>query len=157
MPEEKYMRLAIDKAIEGIRAGQTPFGACVVSRDGNVVSVVHNRVWKATDITAHAEVTAIREACATLAIVDLAGHAIYSTCEPCPMCFAACHWANLDLIVAGAKIEDAKKAGFNELTISNALMKDQGGSRIEIIEGFMREECAALFDLWLREGDHRTY
>src|SRR3954471_17423818 len=117
-----WMRLAIAKAREGIAAGQTPFGACVVRGDA-LIAVAHNVVLRTTDITAHAEVTAIREACRALGTIDLGGCTIYSTCEPCPMCFSACHWANLDRIVCGATIAEAARCGFRELAISNSDMK----------------------------------
>ena len=150
------MRLALRKAREGIAAGQTPFGACVVRGD-ELVAVEHNVVLATTDITAHAEVTAIRAACRAAGGIDLAGCVIYSTCEPCPMCFSACHWANLDRIVYGASIADAAAAGFRELSISNTEMKRQGGSRVELVEGFLREEAIELFREWSRLPQRRTY
>lgn len=157
-PEEKFMRLAADKAREGIAAGQTPFGACIVkAAGGEVVCVEHNTVWASTDITAHAEVVAIRAACRKLSTIDLSDCIIYSTCEPCPMCFAACHWAGLSRIVYGARIADAQTAGFRELTISNRRMKSLGGSHVEIVPDFMREDCRALFGLWLETNRSGTY
>jgi tRNA(Arg) A34 adenosine deaminase TadA len=150
------MRLAIDTAREGIAAGQTPFGAAIVRGD-EAVAVAHNVVLRTTDITAHAEVTAIREACRALKTIDLGGCVIYSTCEPCPMCFAACHWANLDRIVYGASIADAAACGFRELSISNAEMKQKGGSRVELVPGFLREESVELFREWTRRPGRRTY
>ena len=152
----RWMRLAIDKAREGISAGQTPFGACVVRGD-ELVSVEHNVVLATTDITAHAEVAAIRAACRAVGGVDLAGCVIYSTCEPCPMCFSACHWANLDRIVYAAAIADATAAGFRELSISNAEMKQHGGSKVELVEGFLRDEAVELFREWSRSPIRRTY
>ena len=154
--DARWMRLAIEKAREGIAAGQTPFGACVV-RGSEVVALAHNVVLRTTDITAHAEVTAIREACRALGTIDLAGCVIYSTCEPCPMCFSACHWANLDRIVSGAAIADAAAAGFRELSIPTTEMKRRGGSRVELVEGFLREEAVELFREWGRTPNRRTY
>jgi len=145
------MRAAINKARAGILHGQSPFGACIV-KNGKMIACEHNVVWKTTDITAHAEVHALRTACKKLKTIDLTGCVIYSTCEPCPMCFAACHWANIDRIVFGAGIRDAKKAGFNELSISNSLMKSKGRSRVKIVEGLLQEECRDLFDLWMKNG-----
>jgi len=156
MNDERFMRLAIEKAKEGIRNGQTPFGACVV-KNNEVVACVHNVVWDTTDITAHAEVHAIREACKKLGTIDLSGCVIYSTCEPCPMCFSACHWARIDKIVFGARIEDARKAGFNELSISNTQMKELGHSPIEIEPDFLRDENRAVFQEWLQSEKRRVY
>lgn len=151
-----FMRLAIDKAREGIKKGQSPFGACI-TRGDEIISCAHNVVWDSVDITAHAEIHAIRDACKKLNTVDLSGCVIYSTCEPCPMCFSACHWAKISKIVCGARIEDAKKLGFNELTVSNKEMKQSGGSSLEIVEGYLRDEVLALFKLWQEQEKTRLY
>ncbi|MCK4624441.1 MAG: nucleoside deaminase [Phycisphaerae bacterium] len=156
MDDERFMTAAIKIATEGIEAGQTPFGACIV-RDGQIIAVAHNAVWSKTDITAHAEIQAIRAACRKLDTVDLAGCVIYSTCEPCPMCFAACHWARISKIVFGARIADAEKAGFSELTISNEQMKTLGRSSIEITGDFLRDECVKLFESWAERKNSRPY
>jgi tRNA(Arg) A34 adenosine deaminase TadA len=153
---EKFMRLAIAKAQEGVSKGQTPFGACIV-KDGKVLSCAHNMVWDTTDITAHAEVCAIREACRNIRSINLEGSVIYSTCEPCPMCFSACHWARIERIVYGADIADAQAAGFHELAIPNSQMKDWGRSSLTLIPGFLKDECVALFDLWSRYGKKNVY
>jgi guanine deaminase len=150
------MRMAIEKAREGIAHGNSPFGACIV-RDGEVVVCDHNIVWQSTDITAHAEITALRHACGVLETIDLSGCVIYSTTEPCPMCFAACHWARLDAIVFGAEIADAARAGFHELTVSNEAMKEQGGSEVTIVRGFIAEDCRVLFDEWLAQTTKPAY
>lgn len=151
------MRLAIRRTREGIAQGQTPFGACIVSADGKVVACEHNVVWATTDITAHGEVNTIREACRASGGIDLSGCTIYSTTEPCPMCFSAIHWARIRRIVFGASIADARAAGFNELAVSNAEMKRQGLSPVEVEGGCLREECRALFDEWKNSGRARVY
>ena len=150
------MRLAIAKAREGIASGQTPFGACI-ERNGQVVSCEHNGVWQTTDITAHAEIRAIREACRKLSSIDLSECVIYSSCEPCPMCFSACHWARISKIVYGANIRDALHSGFHELEISNAQLKQLSGSPVEIVSDFLRDEAVALFQLFDRQSNKRTY
>ena len=150
--DEKFMKLAIVKAFIGIEKGQSPFGACIV-KNGKAVSISNNAVKKETDSTAHAEINAIREACRKLKTYDLSGCTIYSTCEPCPMCFSACHWAKIGRIVYGAKISDAKSIGFNELSISNAEMKRLGGSRIKVEGNFMRRENLELFKSWKKRRE----
>src|SRR4051812_47796737 len=122
MTDEHWMRLAIETCRQGIEAGQSPFGACIVRGDELVVAA-HNVVWQETDATAHAEVNAIRLACRKLASIDLTGCRIYSTTEPCPMCFSAIHWAKIDAIYFGTTIPDANALGFSELSISNEQMK----------------------------------
>jgi len=150
------MSLAIAKAKDGIRFGQTPFGACVV-KGGEVVSCAHNGVWEGMDITAHAEMIALRLACKKLNTIDLSGCVIYSTCEPCPMCFSACHWARIDRIVYGATIRDAKKAGFNELPISNAQMRKAGRSGVRIMKRVLHKENIGLFSVWGKRKSKRAY
>ncbi len=150
------MRLALKKAKEGTIGGQTPFGACIVRRE-KVVSLAHNRVWRTTDITAHAEVDAIRLACRKLKTISLAECVIYSTCEPCPMCFSACHWAGIEKIYFGASIRDAKMAGFNELCISSRLMKSSGKSRVQVFGGLLRDENAQFLRAWALGKNKKTY
>lgn len=152
----KFMQMAIDKAKEGVDSGQTPFGACII-KNSEVVACDHNIVWASTDITAHGEIHAIRNACKYLSSIDLSGCTIYSTCEPCPMCFTAIHWARIDKIYYGAEIEDAERFGFNELKVSNHTLKELGLSSVEIEKGFMRKECVELFEYWASKRDKRTY
>jgi tRNA(Arg) A34 adenosine deaminase TadA len=73
------------------------------------------------------------------------------------MCFTAIHWAKLRRVTHGASIADAAAADFSELTISNEKMKSLGGSGVEIVAGFCREECVALFKQWLARDDRRGY
>src|SRR4051794_29768559 len=111
MTDEKFMQVAIAKTKAGIAAGQSPFGSIIV-RDGRIVAEAHNTVWRDTDPTAHAEVNAIRLASKALGTIDFTGCTLYTTCEPCPMCLTASHWARISRVVYGATIEDAEKAGF---------------------------------------------
>ncbi|MDD5561066.1 MAG: nucleoside deaminase [Candidatus Omnitrophica bacterium] len=154
--DKKFMRLAIEKARDGISKGQTPFGACIV-KGNKVISCCHNLVWKNTDITGHAEITAIRQACKKLKKVDLSGCVIYSTCEPCPMCFAACHWARVRRVVFGCAIKDAKGYGFNELQVSNRQLKLLAKSKVRITAGVLLEENIGLFNLWKAQAKPRAY
>jgi tRNA(Arg) A34 adenosine deaminase TadA len=156
-----YMRLAIEQAKQSVRDGQSPFGAVVVKATedghGDVVCAVHNVVWATTDITAHAEVHALRTACERLGTVDLGGCTIYSSTEPCPMCFSAIHWANCDRIVFGTSIADAEAAGFRELPISNEQMRALGGSDVEVEGGVLRDEAQEAFDLFASVSEGRLY
>jgi guanine deaminase len=156
LTDEDFMRLALEKAKQGVLQGQSPFGACI-ARAGEVLSCEHNVVWQTTDITAHAEIHAIRQACRKLATIDLSGCVIYSTCEPCPMCFSACHWARIAKIVYGASIQDARASGFQELQISNARMKEMGASQVVIASDFLRDEAVELFHFFDRQPNKRTY
>ncbi len=143
------MSCAITEARAGIASGQSPFGAVIV-RDGKVVAAGHNHVWANTDPTAHAEVECIRNAGKALGTIDLAGCEMYTTCEPCPMCAAAIHWANLDAVHFGARIADADAAGFRELTLPIETLYAQGKSGVRVHADVMRNECTALFAEWKR-------
>jgi len=154
--DEKFMRLAIEKTKAGIANGQSPFG-CVIVKDGKVVAEAHNTVWRDTDPTAHAEVNAIRLAAKKLGTIDFTGCTLYTTCEPCPMCLTASHWARVDRVVYGAMIADADKAGFNELTVSAERMVRDGGSSLKLDSGVLRSDCAALFELFLKSGLAKAY
>jgi len=152
----KYMQLALNACRVGVDLGQTPFGACI-ARDGEVLACTYNNVWSEMDPTAHAEVGAIRMACRELGEVQLEGATIYSTTEPCPMCFSAIHWARIKRIVFGGSIEDAKMYGFNELPVSNQTLKEQGGIDVEISPHFMRNDALKLFEYWQKQPGSRPY
>jgi tRNA(Arg) A34 adenosine deaminase TadA len=154
--DEKFMRMAIEKAKEGVKKGQAPFGACIV-KGGRVVACCHNLVWENSDITAHAEITAIRQACKKLKKVDLSSCVIYSTCEPCPMCFAACHWARIRRIVFGCTINVAKSYGFNELRVSNLQLRQMAKSKVRISPAISVKENTELFNFWRKHESARTY
>jgi len=153
---EKWMQIAIEQARAGIRAGQSPFGAVVVGNDA-LVAAGHNEVWQRCDPTAHAEVVTIQRAASALRSIDFAGCVMYTTCEPCPMCAAAIHWSKLDAVCYGATIDDAKRAGFNELTLPISELYRIGKSPVRLISGIAQPVCAALFDEWLRHPAHRAY
>ena len=127
MADADFMRVAIGKAREGIAQGQTPFGSVIVRGD-QIIAATHNTVWRDTDPRAHAEVNCLRAAARDLATIDLSGCILYSTCEPCPMCLAAIHWAKVNKVVYGASIEDAARAGFSELRVPAETLVRLGGS-----------------------------
>ena len=156
MDEKRLMNLAIEKTRAGIAAGQSPFGSLIV-KGGEVVALTHNTVWRDTDPTAHAEVNCLRAAARELGTIDLAGCTLYSTCEPCPMCLAAIHWAKIDRVVFGASIDDADDAGFGELRVAATTLAELGGSTLKVEGGMLSVECAGLFAEWKRAGICQTY
>jgi guanine deaminase len=152
----KYMYLAVKEArknIKDIFGG--PFGACIV-KGNKVLAVARNTVLK-DDATCHAEINAIRKASRALKKFDLSGCVIYSTTEPCPMCFSAIHWARLDAVIFGTAIRDARLLGFNELGISCRRLKIIGKSRVKIGPRFMVKECRKLFKDWDDSGRSEVY
>ena len=154
--DQKFMRKALEIARKGIISGQTPFGACIVKGE-RIVASAHNTVWKSTDITCHAEINAIRQACRKLKTIDLSGCIIYSTCEPCPMCFSACHWAKISRIIYGTRIRDARRIGFNELSVSNVRLKRLGRSRVRVAGGLLKNDAMELFRTWKSQPGRRVY
>ncbi len=144
----EFMRLAIKEAGKNVRLDSRggPFGACVVKGE-RVLAVARNTVLK-NDPSAHAEINAIRVACRNLHTFDLSGCSIYSTTEPCPMCFAAIHWARIYAVIYGTSINDVKKLGFNELSISCAKMKALGESKVHVAAHFLKGECLRLLQDW---------
>ena len=156
MTDADAMRLAIAACRRGLLLGQSPFGA-TITREGRVIAEAHNTVRLDNDPTAHAEVNALRRAARELSSFDLSGCVLYSTCEPCPMCLAATHWARVDRLVFGASIADAKSSGFHEMPIPAATMVAMGESLLRVEGGFQTEECRALFDEWKESGHSEAY
>mgnify|MGYP005620587313 CR=1 FL=1 len=150
------MEAAIAAARAGIESGQTPFG-CAVVLEGRLLAARHNTVWRDGDPTRHAEVIAIGVACRELGSLDLSGATLCATCEPCPMCFSAAHWARVSRVVYGATIADAAAAGFNELAIPAERMNADGGGRVELVAGFMADACRDLFLYWRELGRSLPY
>lgn len=111
MTKQELIQRAIDLAVENVKQGGGPFGA-VIAKDGEIVAEGVNRVTLQHDPTAHAEVQAIRKACAKKQDFDLSGYDIYSSCEPCPMCLGAIYWAHLDHLYFAATKDDAARIGF---------------------------------------------
>lgn len=118
--DHKFLRKAVEEAYKGVDCKHGgPFGAVIVHND-EVVASCHNMVLSNTDPTAHAEVTAIREACKKLKKIELSDCEIYTSCEPCPMCFGAIHLSRIKRLVYGAKAEAAIAIGFDDF-IADAL------------------------------------
>jgi tRNA(Arg) A34 adenosine deaminase TadA len=153
---EALMRLAIDAARRGVAKGQSPFG-CAIALNGNVVAAAHNVVLLTTDCTAHAEINALREACQAVGDVHLTGALVATTCEPCPMCMSALHWARVETVYYGASIADAAAAGFNELHLPAADVLRIGRSDVRLVPGVLSEECRTLFKEWGSTPGTRSY
>jgi guanine deaminase len=151
------MDAALEEAYRGIRRGDGgPFGAVIVWK-GEIVARAHNEVLKRSEPTRHAEMCAISKAAPRIGSHLFSGASIYSTTEPCVMCFAAIHWARIRRVYFGTSVADVNALGFNELTIGNRRLKALGRSPVEIVPGFMREECRELLDSWRRLPGRRTY
>lgn len=150
----------IRQAIELSKTGMTnhaggPFGALVV-KDGKVVGKGFNQVTALLDPTAHAEVVAIRDACAHLGSFQLEGCTIYSSCEPCPMCLGAIYWARPSRLVFACTRTDAASLGFDDDFIYCEINKDHSERNIETVN-LLREEGFEAMKLWLENPDRVEY
>ncbi len=151
-----FMREAIALAEKGVRSGQGgPFG-CVIVRQGRVVGRAGNRVTSTNDPTAHAEVVAIREACAALQTFQLADCELYTSCEPCPMCLGAIYWARIPRVFYGNTRGDAAAIGFDDAFIYDEIPLPPEQRRIEM-RPLLREEALGAFREWAAKADKIKY
>jgi len=119
--EEQLIQEVIELALLNVKEGKGgPFAAMIV-KDGKVIVRATNTVTSSNDPTAHAEVNAIREACKILNTFQLSECELYTSCEPCPMCFGAIYWARLKKVYFAARQEDAAQAGFDDSFIYQQL------------------------------------
>ena len=154
-PNPAFMQQAIDLATANIAAGGGPFGAVIV-RDGAVIATGVNRVTATNDPTAHAEVTALRAACANLAAFELRGCAIYTSCEPCPMCLAAIYWSRCSYIFFGNTAADAAEAGFDDAFLYHELQLPIDRRTLPTTR-LLGDQALVSFQAWRRHEDRTPY
>jgi tRNA(Arg) A34 adenosine deaminase TadA len=145
--KREFMQQAIALATENVTSGRGgPFGAVIV-KDGKVVATGANQVTATNDPTAHAEVTAIRNACAELGTFSLDGCEVYTSCEPCPMCLAAIYWARCGKIYYGNSAADAAKVGFDDAKFYEELKRPHAERELPIAQ-LLPEEAWTSFEEW---------
>lgn len=141
----KYMEKAKEMAEIGIKNNEGgPFGAVIIDKKGNIISYGNNKVLINNDPTAHAEITAIREACKKLNTYDLSEYTLYTSCEPCPMCLSAIIWSNIKEVYYGCTKKDAGEIGFRDDLIYEYL-KGKNKDLINL-EEINRDECLKIFE-----------
>ena len=155
MTDDRWLSHALDLAVANVAEGGGPFGAVVV-RDGVLLSTGQNRVTRDNDPTAHAEVLAIRAACTDLGDFSLAGCVLYTSCEPCPLCVAACLWARLDRVVYAADRHDAARGGFDDREFYELFARDRSTWPTTVLSGHHADSFAP-FDAWLSKVDRVDY
>ncbi len=155
MMNEHFLQRAIDIAIENVHDGGGPFGAVIV-RNGEIIAASGNRVTHDNDPTAHAEVLAIRKAAHELGSWDLSGCVLYTSCEPCPMCFGAIYWAHIDEVYYACTHEDARDAGFDDSHIYHELRREPSHRAIAMKQT-MRDEGLRAFDSWKNNPERKEY
>ena len=153
---QEYMRRAIALSLRAIRTNRgMPFGAVIV-RDGEVIAEAHNTVTSENDPTAHAEMNAIRAACAKLGTFRLEGCEIYASGEPCPMCLVAIYWARLDRIYYANRQEDANRVGFSDESFYREISLPPERRRVPMSR-LLGDEAVAVFSEWDQRSDKVTY
>jgi guanine deaminase len=149
------MRRAIALSNEMLQRGGGPFGAVIV-KDGTILAEGANRVTVSHDPTAHAEIVAIRDACAKLGSFTLAGCEIYTTCEPCPMCLSAIYWARLDRIYYANERTDAARIGFDDDFLYREIPLPLEKRQIRMVR-LLADEAQATFAAWESKPDKVRY
>lgn len=151
-----FMARAIQISIENVRSGRGgPFGAVVV-RDGKIIAEAANSVTACNDPTAHAEILAIREACAKLQHFELRGCELYASCEPCPMCLGAIYWARPERVYYANTAEDAAKIGFDDSLIYREIQRPHAERKIPMIQ-MMRHPALEAFSAWIAMPNKTPY
>lgn len=141
-----YMRRALEQARDAGRRGNRPVASIIV-RDEEIIGEAQNTMFTDFDPSAHAEVAAIRQACGRLKTVDLAGATLYSTLEPCPMCFWCMQEANIQRLVLGARHASVKRSDLGRYTVESFL--EFTGRKLEIVTGVLAGECETIRLEWL--------
>lgn len=141
-----YMKAAIEEAEQGINNNEGgPFG-CIIVKDGAIIGRGHNQVVLRKDPTCHGEIMAIRDACRNLDTFDLSGCELYTTGQPCPMCWGAILWANIAKIFYGCNVSDTDRIGFRDQKFFTLSEEETSGMMQEID----REECLKLYGRYWR-------
>ncbi|WP_233899867.1 nucleoside deaminase [Tenacibaculum piscium] len=153
---EKYMSEAVKSALKGMQNNEGgPFG-CIVVKNGEIVGIGNNKVTSTNDPTAHAEVTAIRDACKNLGSFQLDGCIIYTSCEPCPMCLGAIYWARPDKVYYGCNQQDAANIGFDDAFIYKEIALPYNKRSI-YFEQIGQKIALEPFEKWTEKQDKITY
>ena len=150
----QYMQQAVELSSFAIHHHEGgPFG-CVVVKDNQIIGRGSNKVFLNNDPTAHAEIVAIRDACAHLQTNTLDGCELYTSCEPCPMCLAAIYWARIKKIYYGNTAADAAHIGFDDEAIYRELSKEINDRSLPM-ENIGREIAQPVFKEW-EENEEKT-
>jgi guanine deaminase len=154
--DNPFMARAIQLSLDNVLSGKGgPFGAVIV-KSGEILAEGVNRVTAINDPTAHAEVVAIREACAKLRAFELTDCEIYTSCEPCPMCLGAIYWARLARVYFGNLASDASKIGFDDSFIYHEIAQVLRKRSIPMVP-MMREQALAAFRAWQEKPNKIPY
>lgn len=155
MEHADFIRRAIALSATSMDEGGGPFGAVIVIND-QIIAEGTNRVVPDKDPTAHAEIVAIRRACSVVSNNNLNGAAIYTSCEPCPMCLGAIFWSGITKIYFSNTRDDAAAIGFDDARVYDEISLDHGRRTIPIKQ-MLRREANAIFRSWSKKKDKTPY
>ena len=154
--EENFMQQAIALSQHGMMNNEGgPFG-CVIVKDDVIIGRGNNKVICTKDPTAHAEITAIRDACKNLGSYQLDGCEIYTSCEPCPMCLGAIYWARPKVVYYANNRQDAANIGFDDSMIYEEIKLEITDRKIPAI-CLGRNEALKIFEAWTDKADKNVY
>ncbi|MDJ0734333.1 MAG: nucleoside deaminase [Nostocaceae cyanobacterium] len=143
MNHEHWMEIALEEA----KKGDYPYGAVLV-KDNQIFVKGYNTTVRDNDVSAHAEINVLRSftmGMKNYSLDILRGYTLYTTCEPCPMCAAACVWSGVSEIVYGASIQELIDMDIKQIDISCETLVKQGFQNIKVTPGILGHKCLELF------------
>lgn len=153
--DDFFITETVQLAIQSVAKGGGPFGAIIV-KDNKIIGRGNNQVTLNNDPSAHAEITAIRDACKNINDFSLTDSTLYASCEPCPMCMSAIYWARIKRVVYAATGHDAAKAGFDDTFIAEEICKPYSERSISI-DRYKCDKHTQCFEDWENKDNKIEY
>ena len=144
---ERYMTMALEDARAAGRTGNRPIASLIV-RGGEILGAGRNTMFSDFDPSAHAEIAALRDACGRLETLDLGGATLYTTIEPCPMCFWAMLEAKVSRLVMGGRYANIPGLNYDGYSVESFM--EFMGRRVELVTGVLQGQCEALRIEWAK-------
>ena len=154
--DKYFLQQTIALAVKNVQTEKGGPFAAIITKNDEIIAQSTNIVTLSNDPTAHAEISAIRNACKTLNSFQLDGCTLYSSCEPCPMCLGAIYWARLERLVFAADKHQAEKAGFDDAFIYKEIVLPHNQRRLKTEHLFLQHDNEP-FDLWLSSNSKIEY
>lgn len=153
MNDDEYIKRVLELTAAAIVDGDSPFGACLV-KENKVLALARNRTIAENNPTAHAEMVAIREACAASGSESLRGSTAYCSCEPCAMCLMGLFYVGVTRVVYAATLDDARAAGSGDPPLGAQMLNDLGRLNLTLVQGPFRGNAQELFQRFIQSHGH---